>query len=120
MSTKFKVGDRVRAYGPVTKYVDDEMRWTLVEVPLVVTNLSDNGLKLKKETTAFAPEDNIYYAHTKQCRRLKPKEEKRRLWIETLGPLSALSGRLEQPVHLTKPAKWIKYCVEFREVTPKK
>jgi hypothetical protein len=69
---KFKVGDRVRAY--MTYYVSIGVVKKITSTgKLVVVRDGSNG--------SFA-------YHPKQCRRLKPKKERRRIWV--VGDLNDL------------------------------
>lgn len=104
MKKPFQVGDRVRVYGHYTLSDGSEA---------TVTQVYDTMIDLKITGSA-----ELFLAHPKQCRRLKPKAPLLRVWI----PNTSLPHDMISPV---EDSGWISRdpregWIEFVEVRRKK
>jgi hypothetical protein len=103
---KFSVGDRVAVYGHASLELGKVYRGTVAEV--------------QGDALLVAP--GYLLCHPKQCRRLKPKRERREIWIRCAGMgMSTLSCRLQNDaVILNLGSSGPAGYVLFREVCPKR
>lgn len=98
---EFKVGERVRVFG---WFADD---WAKT-IDGNIVDLDRDGAIVVSD----GEDDDGYYCHPKQLRRLKPKRKARTVWVKFTanGGLDSVStlGRVDSGY------------IEFREVRPKK
>lgn len=87
--TEFKIGDRVKVYGDVTKTNSTRSHFVFNGYNGEVISLHPSGW-----ITVFLSDEH-FLVHPKQCRRLKPKQ-RREWWLVVGGGPNALSYDTEE------------------------
>jgi hypothetical protein len=106
--SKFKVGDRVRAYGSsvIQSHTSDDG-----PIKGVVNSILGESVEVATDCGGF------YTFHTKQLRRLKPKSKLREYW---LGVYSDGSGYVYNTEEEARNWSYLNEVVRVREVCSKK